>query len=298
MAKPIKSTKSAKSSASLRLKPVGAKLPDDFKTHFFLASDYFHDSFITDIRFDQKQNSLTVTLAAEREGASFRTRNNPQFQYRLAFFGCKHVELAHSSLPAEFFSAEFKSSARLREVDQLHGKKHYHLRILTRECFVHQAYMDFVFRRAEVRRVRGRTNVPKDFRGWTPIPEWPKHWEGMSAKDLRAKERSKWDFERAWAMRLRSSRGDRTVLKRAVENLRKPERDLFVSAARTLGELGAVRHVAALARALRRNLQTDVQREVLDALELIAWRSSADRLPGEKLSVHRSAMKRPVRRAK
>lgn len=149
-------------------------LVEDIGMRKFLWSDYFHDSVISDISFENpskkaawRSDTVSLTLFCERDceracqALSEKARpddwreflTSGKFTYVLTFSGVKHFEIKTDFGAMEYLNGRFKDSRLVRELNAGSKTPYYHFRIQ-----ITWGYIDLVFRRLKIRKTNGRVN--------------------------------------------------------------------------------------------------------------------------------------------
>jgi hypothetical protein len=141
--------------------------PHDKAMIKFLWNDYFHDSNVENVSFDNKKNHLIITLISCRDqeclwdkikGADdwkrqYFKENKDHFTYYLCFEKVSHFTLQSSVKWTNYINGRFKETACLKIIQSWGKEKLYHFRIQ-----LSNGYSDIVFKNFKVRKKIGRIN--------------------------------------------------------------------------------------------------------------------------------------------
>lgn len=145
----------------------------------FLWSDYFHDSLISDVAFQEpskpekwKTDALSLTLYCDRDFNKacqeipekdypkdwlpkdwFKVFTSGKFTYILTFYDVQHFEIKSKKNAMTYLNGRFKDSRIVRELNADSKTPYYHFRIQ-----IIWGYIDIVFRKLKIRKADGRVN--------------------------------------------------------------------------------------------------------------------------------------------
>lgn len=163
------------------------KCPNDKYIKHFLWSDYFHDSKITMIQFNNskgKENycpdQVILTLEScndidkdwdklkgtDTEKKTYINENKDKYKYDLYFSNCKYFNYEKSIMANDYINGRFKDTAILHKIKKSTNKLYYHFRIATDD-----GYLDIIFSKFKIRKLIGRIRI-KD----TEIKDYHINW--------------------------------------------------------------------------------------------------------------------------
>jgi hypothetical protein len=137
--------------------------PDNRAIRKYLWEDYFHDSKITDIKFDKSSNKVVLTLESNtdlndafekfkmnhEEFWEYVSRNINKFTYELIFIGAQHVQIERRLDSSDYINGRFKDTALVNKLSIGRKKKLYHFRIKVADGFLDVIFSDFNIRKKE-----------------------------------------------------------------------------------------------------------------------------------------------------
>jgi hypothetical protein len=271
------------------------EIPDDRAIRYYLWSDYFHDSQISNIEFVDKSrkqkvfidpSSVLLTVVSDgdfREAhkcdelSKFYLEPRDKYVYFLRFDECLYYINDMESCKNVYLNGRFKDSALLARLEQGHSKKFYHLRIQTTG-----GYMDIVFGGFKIRKQEGRVRA-KDVEGY----DYTKLWiERNLAKDdygninrniLISMAESGDDVERYYAISYLASYCNASVLAQARKIIvldRKEFEMARIAAIWIIGMQGNEQDIQALTEEYFNVSNSRIfNRHILDAIERIKIRT-------------------------
>lgn len=149
--------------------------PNDKYIKYYLWSDYFHDSKIKTIEFNnskRKDNNWPdqVILTLEScididmewdklkgtgiEKKAYVTNNKAKYMYNLHFIDCKYFNYEKSININDYINGRFKDTAILQKIKKATNKVYYHFRIATDD-----GYIDVIFSKFKIKKAIGRINI-------------------------------------------------------------------------------------------------------------------------------------------
>lgn len=151
------------------------KCPNDKYIKHFLWSDYFHDSKIQMIEFNNSKGNekifpdqIVLTIKSCRdidnewdrlngtkiEKEIYITDNKNKYIYNLYFVDCKYFNYEKSIKVNDYINGRFKNTAILQKITKSTNKYYYHFRISTDD-----GYLDVIFSKFKIKKLIGRIYI-------------------------------------------------------------------------------------------------------------------------------------------
>lgn len=135
--------------------------PKNRSIYCFLWQDYFHDSEIRDISFDQHNKHLCLTIEScrdrEKKWNTLKGNNDlkrdyikthkDEFIYYLTFKGVEYFHMERMPSCNDYINGRFKDTALLREINEEVKRKCYHFRIQLDDGYCDIVFKDFIIRK-------------------------------------------------------------------------------------------------------------------------------------------------------
>lgn len=151
------------------------KCPNDKYIKHYLWRDYFHDSQITMIQFNDSKgknnycpDQVVLTIEScidmdkdydklkgtDTEKKNYINENKVKYTYNLYFSDCKYFNYEKSIMANDYINGRFKDTAILHKIIKSTNKLYYHFRIATDD-----GYIDIIFSKFRIRKLIGRIRI-------------------------------------------------------------------------------------------------------------------------------------------
>lgn len=237
---------------------------------YYIYFDYFHDSIIKHIEFEDKRSTVKIKLSCEREWETGNYEENiwnPDYEYTLYFEHCKFFEYERESNNQflEYINGRFKNSYKLVEIQKTTAKKCYHLRIQLADGVI-----DLIFHGFEMQKAIGNIILPKRIVSRWYFDEIKRIFEGKDIDDIRKTAASGNWIERTNSIVYLRLIKDKCCYKLALQGLE--DEDVRIAAVHVLGELGNLEALDNLVLLMRDNKITNIEgKHIKDSIDKILF---------------------------
>lgn len=139
------------------------RCPDNRAIRKYLWEDYFHDSNITNIKFDKSSNKVILTLESNtdlnnafeklkmdhEEFWEYVGMNIDKFTYELIFTGAQHLQIERRLDCSDYINGRFKNTALVTRLNIGRKKRLYHFRIQVADGFADIIFSGFIIRKKQ-----------------------------------------------------------------------------------------------------------------------------------------------------
>lgn len=173
--------------------------PNDKYIKHYLWNDYFHDSKIEIVEFnnskgkdESRPDQVVLTLKSDididkgwdrlkgtdTEKKKYITENKTKYLYNLYFGNCKYFNYEKSIMVNDYINGRFKNTVTLQKIKKATNKHYYHFRIATDD-----GYLDIIFAKFKIKKLIGRIYI-KDIEIKDYNIQWlQKHDKGILLMD-------------------------------------------------------------------------------------------------------------------